>query len=146
MWKTKQPLSIYSFSVPALSTLWVAANSFLTLPPHHTLSPRAWIQELSTYATSSLLRAAKLGAEIWEPWVVENAATHLWNYSTQLLAAGQYEQLLPAFQTVVELLLKTDSNRYYCRFDCYFSFYDTQFDQQGLKHPSYLGGLIHSSR
>ena len=77
-----------------------------------TYSDRGWIQDLSNYATSSLLRAAKLGAEITESWVVENAATHLWNYSSQLLAAGQYGQLLPAFQTVVELLLMTDNNGY----------------------------------
>lgn len=76
-----------------------------------TLSPRDWIQELSTYATSSLLRAAELGTEIRESWVLENAAIYLWNYSTHLLAAGGYQQLLPAFQTVVELLQKTD-NRY----------------------------------
>lgn len=80
----------------------------LFLSPSLSLSPRAWIQELSTYAISSLLRAAKLGREIKESWVVENAATHLWNYSPQLLAAGQNEQLLPALQTMVELLLKTD--------------------------------------
>lgn len=75
-------------------------------------SPSGWIQELSTYATSSLLRAAKIGTEIEESWVLENAAVYLWNYSGQLLAAGEYQRLLPAFQTVVELLLKADNNGY----------------------------------
>lgn len=76
------------------------------------LSPSDWIQELSTYATSSLLRAATIGAEIQESWVVENAAVYLWNYNSQLLAAGEYQRLLPVFQTVVELLQKTDNNGY----------------------------------
>lgn len=76
------------------------------------LSPSDWIQELSTYATSSLLRAARIGTEIQEFWVLENAAIYLWNYNRQLLAAGEYQRLLPAFQTVVELLQKTDNNGY----------------------------------
>lgn len=73
------------------------------------LSPSDWIQELSAYATSSLLRAARIGTEIEELWVVENAAVYLWNYNSQLLAAGEYQRLLPVFQTVVELLQKTDN-------------------------------------
>lgn len=76
------------------------------------LSPSDWIQELSTYATSSLLRAARIGTEIAESWVVENAAVYLWNYNSPLLAAGEHQRLLPAFQTVVELLKKTDNNGY----------------------------------
>lgn len=76
------------------------------------LSPSDWIQELSTHATSSLLRAARIGTEIQESWVLENAAVYLWNYNRQLLAAGEYHRLLPAFQTVVELLQKTDNNGY----------------------------------
>lgn len=76
------------------------------------LTPRDWIQELSTYATSSLLRAAELGTEIKQSWVLENTAVYLWNYSTQLLAAGEYQRLLPAFQIVVELLQKTDNKGY----------------------------------
>lgn len=73
------------------------------------LSPSDWIQELSTHATSSLLRAARIGTEIQESWVLENAAVYLWNYNRQLLAAGEYHRLLPAFQTVVELLQKTNN-------------------------------------
>lgn len=76
------------------------------------LSPSDWIQELSAYATSSLLRAARIGTEIEESWVVENAAVYLWNYNSQLLAAGEYQRLLPVFQTVVELLKKTNNNGY----------------------------------
>ncbi|XP_056903879.1 cilia- and flagella-associated protein 46 isoform X4 [Takifugu flavidus] len=75
-----------------------------------------WIQELSAYATSSLLRAARIGTEIEELWVVENAAVYLWNYNSPLLAAGEYQRLLPVFQTVVELLQKTDNNGHHVLF------------------------------
>ncbi|XP_070772644.1 cilia- and flagella-associated protein 46 [Enoplosus armatus] len=74
----------------------------------HWVVYRDWIQALSTYATSNFLRAAELGAEIREPWVVANAATYLWNYSSQLLVAGEYQRLLPPFQSLVEMLRKTE--------------------------------------
>uniref|UniRef100_A0A3B5B3J4 Cilia and flagella associated protein 46 n=1 Tax=Stegastes partitus TaxID=144197 RepID=A0A3B5B3J4_9TELE len=67
------------------------------------LSPRDWIQALSAYATSNFLRAGELGAEIREPWVVVNAAIYLWNYNSHLLAAGEYQCLLPTFQSLVEI-------------------------------------------
>ncbi|XP_074531827.1 cilia- and flagella-associated protein 46 isoform X2 [Halichoeres trimaculatus] len=70
----------------------------------HWVVYRDWIQALSAYATSSFLRAAELGAEIEETWVITNAAVYLWNHSRHLLAAGEYRRLLPAFQTLVEML------------------------------------------
>ncbi|CAB1312512.1 unnamed protein product [Coregonus sp. 'balchen'] len=66
-----------------------------------------WIQDLSAYATSNFLRAAELGAEIREAWVVVNAAVYLWNYNSHLLAAGEQRRLLPTFQRAVELLRQT---------------------------------------
>ncbi|XP_029305800.1 cilia- and flagella-associated protein 46 isoform X3 [Cottoperca gobio] len=74
----------------------------------HWVVYRDWIQALSAYATSNFLRAAELGAEIREQWVVANAAIYLWNYSSHLLAAGEYQRLLPTFQSLVKMLQKTE--------------------------------------
>ncbi|XP_070834007.1 cilia- and flagella-associated protein 46 [Chaetodon trifascialis] len=74
----------------------------------HCVVYRDWIQALSAYATSNFLRAAELGAEIRELWVVANAAIYLWNYSSHMLAAGEYQRLLPTFQSVMEMIQKTD--------------------------------------
>uniref|UniRef100_A0A3Q3W8A3 Uncharacterized protein n=1 Tax=Mola mola TaxID=94237 RepID=A0A3Q3W8A3_MOLML len=71
-----------------VATIFLNDNILSSFRP---LLSRDWIQALSSYATSSFLRAAELGAEIREPWVVENAAIYLWNYSSQLLAAGEYQ-------------------------------------------------------
>uniref|UniRef100_A0A3B4YJ43 Cilia and flagella associated protein 46 n=1 Tax=Seriola lalandi dorsalis TaxID=1841481 RepID=A0A3B4YJ43_SERLL len=73
-----------------------------SLPP----STRNWIQALSAYATSNFLRAAELGSEIREPWVVGNAAIYLWNYSSHLLAAGEYQCLFPPFQILYIVFLR----------------------------------------
>ncbi|XP_008297596.1 tetratricopeptide repeat protein 40 [Stegastes partitus] len=74
----------------------------------HWIIYRDWIQALSAYATSNFLRAGELGAEIREPWVVVNAAIYLWNYNSHLLAAGEYQCLLPTFQSLVEMLQRTE--------------------------------------
>ncbi|XP_071248935.1 cilia- and flagella-associated protein 46 isoform X6 [Salvelinus alpinus] len=68
---------------------------------------RDWIQDLSAYATSNFLRAAELGVEIREAWVVVNAAVYLWNYNSHLVEAGEQRRLLPTFQRAVELLRQT---------------------------------------
>ncbi|XP_069001354.1 cilia- and flagella-associated protein 46 [Embiotoca jacksoni] len=70
----------------------------------HWVIYRGWIQALSAYATTNLLRAGELGAEIMEPWVVANAAIYLWNYNSYSLAAEEYQRLLPTFQSLVEML------------------------------------------
>ncbi|XP_056252103.1 cilia- and flagella-associated protein 46 [Seriola aureovittata] len=74
----------------------------------HWVVYRNWIQALSAYATSNFLRAAELGSEIREPWVVGNAAIYLWNYSSHLLAAGEYQCLFLPFQSLVEMLRKIE--------------------------------------
>ncbi|KAM3606725.1 uncharacterized protein V6R79_022079 [Siganus canaliculatus] len=71
---------------------------------------RDWIQALSAYATSNFLRAAELGEEIEETWVVANASIYLWNYSSHLLAAGEYQCLLPAFESLVAIIRKTEDH------------------------------------
>ncbi|KAG7462737.1 hypothetical protein MATL_G00187960 [Megalops atlanticus] len=68
---------------------------------------RDWVQNLSAYATSNFLRAAELGAELGEPWIVSNAAVYLWNYNSHILASGGQRRLLATFQTLIDLLKQT---------------------------------------
>ncbi|KAM6916250.1 cilia- and flagella-associated protein 46 [Xenentodon cancila] len=75
----------------------------------HWVIYRDWIQALSAYATSNFLRAGELGAEIGEPWLVANAAIYLWNYNSHLLAAEEYQLLLPTFQTLLQMLQNTEN-------------------------------------
>ncbi|XP_072246405.1 cilia- and flagella-associated protein 46 [Leuresthes tenuis] len=86
----------------------------------HWVTYRDWIQALSAHATSNFLRAGELGAEIGETWVVANAAIYLWNYNNHLLSAGEYQFLLPTFQSLVEMLQRTKDtgNRALCVLLC----------------------------
>ncbi|XP_051937204.1 cilia- and flagella-associated protein 46 [Hippocampus zosterae] len=74
----------------------------------HWIIYRDWIQDLSAYATSTFLRAAELGTQIREPWVVANSAIYLWNYNRHLLVTGAYNCLIPTFQSLVEMFQKTE--------------------------------------
>ncbi|XP_045926168.1 cilia- and flagella-associated protein 46 isoform X3 [Micropterus dolomieu] len=96
-------VQLNSPAVPAVETEVCVSED----DPHWVVY-RDWIQALSAYATSNFLRAAELGAEIREPWVVANAAVYLWNYSSHVLVAGEYQHLLPTFQSLVEVLRKTE--------------------------------------
>ncbi|KAM9810017.1 cilia- and flagella-associated protein 46 isoform 2-T2 [Syngnathus typhle] len=73
----------------------------------HWIIYRDWIQDLSAYATSTFLRAAELGTQIREPWIVANSAIYLWNYNRHLLVTGDYNCLIPTFQKLVEMFQKT---------------------------------------
>ncbi|XP_035257112.1 cilia- and flagella-associated protein 46 isoform X2 [Anguilla anguilla] len=68
---------------------------------------RDWVQSLSAYATSNFLRAAQLGAELGEAWIVSNAAVYLWNYNSHVLASGGQRHLVATFQTLVDLMKQT---------------------------------------
>ncbi|XP_061914763.1 cilia- and flagella-associated protein 46 isoform X8 [Entelurus aequoreus] len=72
---------------------------------------RDWIQFLSAYAASTFLRAAELGTQIKEPWLVANASIYSWNYNKHLLVSGDYKCLIPTFQSLVEMLQESTGNR-----------------------------------
>lgn len=72
---------------------------------------RDWIQGLSSYATSNFLRAAELGLEIMEPWVVINSAIYLWNYNSHLIMAGDYQTELSSFQNLLDMLRKVECSK-----------------------------------
>uniref|UniRef100_M3ZZE9 Cilia and flagella associated protein 46 n=1 Tax=Xiphophorus maculatus TaxID=8083 RepID=M3ZZE9_XIPMA len=73
---------------------------------------RDWIKSLSAYATQCFLRGGEIGVHIGEHCLVENAAIYLWNYNAHMLAAEEYKLLLPTFQNLVEMLLRTKYIRY----------------------------------
>ncbi|MFT7806045.1 cilia- and flagella-associated protein 46 [Arapaima gigas] len=68
---------------------------------------REWVQELSAQATNSFLRAAELGAEIQELWIISNAAVYLWNYNKHMLVMEGQRQLLAPFQKLIDIMKLT---------------------------------------
>ncbi|MBN3304410.1 CFA46 protein, partial [Amia calva] len=68
---------------------------------------RDWIQGMSVYATHNFLRAAELGAELHEAWIVCNTAVYVWNYNHHLIKAGGQRELVEAFQKLIDFLKQT---------------------------------------
>ncbi|MBN3291260.1 CFA46 protein, partial [Polypterus senegalus] len=68
---------------------------------------RDWISRLSDYATENFLRAAELGVELNEAWIVCNAAVYIWNYNIHLIKSGRQRELVETFQKILSAFKKT---------------------------------------
>ncbi|KAL9983920.1 hypothetical protein ACROYT_G006166 [Oculina patagonica] len=66
-----------------------------------------WISSLSNEVIYSFQRAAEVGVELKEPWLVCNAAVYLWNYTTHLLSQGRHKEVIPIYSTVLEAMKLT---------------------------------------
>lgn len=66
-----------------------------------------WISSLSNEVIHSFHRAAEIGVELKEPWLVCNAAVYLWNYTTHLLSQGRHKEVIPIYSPVLEAVKST---------------------------------------
>nr|XP_014352574.1 PREDICTED: cilia- and flagella-associated protein 46 [Latimeria chalumnae] len=71
---------------------------------------RDWIAYLSQYTTENFMRAAELGVELNEVWLVCNAAVYIWNHNNHLLASGRQTELVNTLQTLLNYIKKTGHN------------------------------------
>ena len=65
-----------------------------------------WISSLSEDALSCFLRAAELGIELGEAWIVCSAAAYVWNYSNHILANNRHKEMIEPFQKILESFKK----------------------------------------
>ena len=66
-----------------------------------------WISSLSNDVIHSFQRAAEIGVELKEPWLVCNAAVYLWNYTNHLLSQGRNKEVIPTYSPVLEAMKVT---------------------------------------
>ncbi|CAO2583736.1 Cilia- and flagella-associated protein 46 [Lemmus lemmus] len=55
---------------------------------------RTWIESLSQYAMNNWLRAAEIGQELGEAWIVQNAVVYVLNHNRHLIVAGRQKELV----------------------------------------------------
>ena len=70
-----------------------------------------WISSLSNEVIHSFQRAAEIGVELKEPWLVCNAAVYLWNYTTHMLSQGRHKEIIPIYSPVLEAMKVTGHAR-----------------------------------
>ena len=66
-----------------------------------------WIKSLSDDAVKGFQRAAQIGVELNEAWIVVNAAVYLWNYTNHMLTQQRFREVVPIYTPVLETLKET---------------------------------------
>ncbi|XP_053164122.1 cilia- and flagella-associated protein 46 isoform X2 [Hemicordylus capensis] len=59
-----------------------------------------WITHLSQYAMENFLRAAKIGEELNEAWIVHNTVVYVLNHNKHLIAAKRQREIVDSLQTL----------------------------------------------
>ncbi|PIK55742.1 putative tetratricopeptide repeat protein 40 isoform X6 [Apostichopus japonicus] len=65
---------------------------------------RDWITNLSESALKGFLRAAELGVQLKESWIVCSATAYIWNYCSHILEANRHREMIPYFTTLLNYL------------------------------------------
>ncbi|NXW11048.1 CFA46 protein, partial [Fregetta grallaria] len=60
-----------------------------------------WIDYLSQYAMENFQRAADIGEELNEAWIVHNAVVYILNYNRHLISSGRQREILEYLQTLL---------------------------------------------
>nr|XP_021493514.1 cilia- and flagella-associated protein 46 [Meriones unguiculatus] len=68
---------------------------------------KTWIEGLSQYAMNNWLRAAEIGQEIGEAWIVQNAVVYVMNHNRHLILAGRQKELVDALYHLLNTLKAT---------------------------------------
>ncbi|XP_063261098.1 cilia- and flagella-associated protein 46 isoform X13 [Prinia subflava] len=60
-----------------------------------------WIDNLSRYAMENFQRAAQIGEELNEAWIVHNAVVYVLNYNRHLISSGRQRDIIEYLQTLL---------------------------------------------
>ncbi|KAI1236084.1 hypothetical protein IHE44_0001357, partial [Lamprotornis superbus] len=60
-----------------------------------------WIDNLSWYAMENFQRAAEIGEELNEAWIVHNAVVYILNYNRHLISSGRQRDIIEYLQTLL---------------------------------------------
>ncbi|CAN8215744.1 unnamed protein product [Coccothraustes coccothraustes] len=60
-----------------------------------------WIDNLSQYAMENFQRAAEIGEELNEAWIVHNAVVYVLNYNRHVISSGRQRDIIEYLQTLL---------------------------------------------
>uniref|UniRef100_G1KER8 Cilia and flagella associated protein 46 n=1 Tax=Anolis carolinensis TaxID=28377 RepID=G1KER8_ANOCA len=67
----------------------------------------SWISNLSKYAMENFLRAARIGEELNEAWIVHNTVVYILNHNKHLIAAKRQREIVESLQTLFSAVKNT---------------------------------------
>ncbi|EDL17863.1 mCG128871, isoform CRA_b [Mus musculus] len=74
---------------------------------------RTWIENLSQYAMNNWMRAAEIGQELGESWIVQNAVVYVLNHNRHLILAGRQKELVESlfhFLSIIKIVGYTEDS------------------------------------
>uniref|UniRef100_A0A8C9N838 Cilia and flagella associated protein 46 n=1 Tax=Serinus canaria TaxID=9135 RepID=A0A8C9N838_SERCA len=63
-----------------------------------------WIDNLSHYAMENFKRAAEIGEELNEAWIVHNAVVYVLNYNRHVISSGRQRDIIEYLQTLLRAI------------------------------------------
>ncbi|XP_031244561.1 cilia- and flagella-associated protein 46 isoform X3 [Mastomys coucha] len=69
---------------------------------------RTWIESLSQYAMNNWMRAAEIGQELGESWIVQNALVYVLNHNRHLILAGRQKELVDSLFHLLNIIKITE--------------------------------------
>ena len=68
---------------------------------YYNLYTSDWISAQSQDAVQCFLRAASLGIELREAWIVCSSAAYIWNYNNHIMTDNRHKEIIESLQTVL---------------------------------------------
>ncbi|XP_050831933.1 cilia- and flagella-associated protein 46 [Serinus canaria] len=69
-----------------------------------------WIDNLSHYAMENFKRAAEIGEELNEAWIVHNAVVYVLNYNRHVISSGRQRDIIEYLQTLLRAIKTVGHN------------------------------------
>uniref|UniRef100_A0A8C8R7Q7 Cilia and flagella associated protein 46 n=1 Tax=Pelusios castaneus TaxID=367368 RepID=A0A8C8R7Q7_9SAUR len=66
-----------------------------------------WVDHLSQYAMENFLRAAEIGEELNEAWIVHNTVVYVLNHNKHLIASGRQREIVESLQSLLSAIKNT---------------------------------------
>nr|XP_048713954.1 cilia- and flagella-associated protein 46 isoform X3 [Caretta caretta] len=96
-------------AVPPEDTSQHPTGYISKLPEHDPdwITYSIWIDHLSQYAMENFLRAAEMGEELNEAWIVHNTVVYVLNHNKHLIASGRQREIVESLQSLLSAIKNT---------------------------------------
>ncbi|XP_043407703.1 cilia- and flagella-associated protein 46 isoform X3 [Chelonia mydas] len=96
-------------AVPPEDTSQHPTGYISKLPEHDPdwITYSIWVDHLSQYAMENFLRAAEMGEELNEAWIVHNTVVYVLNHNKHLIASGRQREIVESLQSLLSAIKNT---------------------------------------
>nr|XP_042712700.1 cilia- and flagella-associated protein 46 isoform X3 [Chrysemys picta bellii] len=102
-------IQLNDHAVPPEDTSQHPTGYISKLPEHDPdwITYSIWVDHLSQYAMENFLRAAEMGEELNEAWIVHNTVVYVLNHNKHLIASGRQREIVESLQSLLSAIKNT---------------------------------------